>query len=107
MAMLGKNSVVGTIFKLNINMDPIDGKHMDDVDWEAKVYVSGSKSLTVKKNEATRIDKDNYIISVDSSQLGAGKYNLELTVRMDDSEVKGGKRVEVRSAFTGVTIDAK
>lgn len=36
MAGLGANSVKGTVFKLNVNMDPIDNNHMEDVDWEAK-----------------------------------------------------------------------
>lgn len=31
MAGLGANSVKGTVFKLNVNMDPIDNNHMEVV----------------------------------------------------------------------------
>lgn len=108
MAGLGANSVKGTIFKLNVNMDPIDNNHMEDVDWEAKVFTeNGSKFQIIRKADARKVDADNYIIAVDSGIVGPGKYYLTLTANIADADVEGGVRPEIRTGFTGVTIDAR
>lgn len=108
MADLGKNSVRGTMFKLNINMTPIDGHTMAEVEWDAEVFTElGHKSQTVKKADAFKIDDDNYIIPVDSSICGAGRYYVTLTAKIPDTAFDSGFRTERRTMFTGVTIDAR
>lgn len=107
MAIIGENSVKGTEFKLNINMTPIGGYSLDNVDWQAEVFTeNGHKKITVGKNEAVKVDKDNYIIMVDSSILGAGKYYVTLTALIPDTDFPDRLRTEKRTAFTGVTIDS-
>lgn len=100
------DSVKGTIFKLIVHMEPIDGHSLEDVQWEAEVYATGGfgKRIVVKKEEAHRIDKDNYIIVVDSSVGGAGHYYLILTAYINDAECPNGIRVERGACDTGVVI---
>ena len=108
MVELGANSVKGTEFKVNINMTPIDGFHMADVGWEAMVFTETShKNITIKKDEAIKVDEDNYIIKVDSAILGAGKYYVTLTAYLPDADFDDGLRTERRTMFIGVKIDAR
>ena len=92
----------GTEFKVNINMTPIDGFHMADVGWEAMVFTE-----TSQKDEAIKVDEDNYIIKVDSAILGAGKYYVTLTAYIPDADFDDGLRTERRTMFIGVKIDAR
>lgn len=102
------HSAKGTEFKLNINMTPVDGQNMASVDWEALVFTeTGHKSVTIKKADAIRVDDDNYIIRVDSSVCGAGKYYVTLTAYIPDSDFPDGFRTEKKTVFTGVTITAR
>lgn len=108
MANLGENSVKGTEFKLIVSMVPIDGHKLADVEWEALIFTeSGIKSLTVRKTDAKRVDDDNYTVIVDSTICGAGKYYMTLTAYIPDTDFPNGFRTEKRTAFTGVTIDAR
>lgn len=104
---IGRNSVKGTIFKLNINLTPIDGFHLEDLEFTAEVFTDSSRKLVVIKKEAAfKVDEDNYILCVDSSDCGSGRYYVRLTVEVPDSQVVGGKRIERATMFSGVTIDA-
>lgn len=108
MAALGENSVKGTEFKLNINMTPADGHTLDSVEWHAEVFTdSGHKRMTIEKKDAIRVDKDNYIIRVDSAICGAGRYYVTLTAYIPDMDFQDGLRTEKRTTFSGVTIDAR
>lgn len=108
MTDIGLNSVKGTEFKLNVNMTPIDGHHMADVGWEAMVFTETSyRSITISKNDAIKVDEDNYIIKVDSAVCGAGRYFVTLTAYIPDQDFEDGLRTEKRTMFTGVTIDAR
>lgn len=103
---MGSESVKGTIFKLIVHMEPLDSYHLEDVEWEAEVFVEGGlgKHITVKKKEAVKADEDNYIITVDSDICGAGEYSLILTAYFPDADCPNGIRVERASCRTGVKI---
>lgn len=105
---LGQNSVKGTEVKLNINMEKIDGYGLDTVDFFVEVFTeTGFKSVRIDKRDAIRVDEDNYIIRVDTAELGAGRYWIRLTALLPDSDFPDGYRTEKRTAFSGVTIDAQ
>lgn len=105
---LGQNSVKGTKFKLNINMSPIDGYHLADVEWNALIFTEqGLKSLAVDKKEAIYIDDDNYVVCVDTSLVGAGEYYVTLTAYIPDTDFDDGIRPEKRTRYTRVTIDPR
>ena len=100
-------SVKGTVFKLNVHMEPIDGFHLADVDWEAEVEnPTFRRKHTIKKSESFKVDDDNAIIVVDSSLLGAGLYDLTLTAWIPDQHCEGGRRKERATVSTGVRIIA-
>lgn len=104
--MTTKDSLKGTTFKLNVHMEPMDNFHMEDVEWEAEVYVEGSygRRIKVKKEDAVMVDRDNYIIVVDSGIGGSGEYVLDLTAYIPDSDCPNGIRIEKASANTDVNI---
>lgn len=105
---MDQNSVVGTRFKVNVNMQPVDGYNLGNVDWEVKVFVdSNNKSLILKKDQCKRIDDDNYYIPIDSSILGPGRYYVTLTVNLPDGDFSDGVRIEKVTAYTGVTINQR
>ena len=105
---MGENSVKGTEFKVNVNMTPIDGYHLADVEWEALVFAKTSyKTLTIPKKDAIMVDEDNYIICVDSNICGAGTYYVTLTAFIPDTDFADGYRTEKRTALAGVTVDAR
>lgn len=103
---MSNNSVRGTIFKLNLHMEPMDGVHLADIDWEVDAYADGAfnKRITIKKQNARKVDEDNYIIAVDSAVGGAGEYSLTLTAYFPDGDCPNGIRVERASTKTGVKI---
>lgn len=104
----GQNSGKRTKFKLNAWMEPIDGFHLSDVDFEVEVFVENSpKLIRFHKSEAIKIDEDNYKVMVDSSVCGAGRYWMTIIAYIPDPDFKDGIRDEARTTFTGVTIDAR
>lgn len=108
MATLKGNSVKGTMFKVNLNMEPIDGYRLANVDWSVKVFVEGKPNhIDYEKKDCVYVDDNNYLIPIDSSELGAGSYWMTLTASIPDNDFKGGIRIERRTGFTGVTIDAR
>lgn len=100
------NSIRGTIFKLYVHMEPIDNYHLEDVEWEAEVYAEGGfgKRIKFKKEDAVKVDEDNYMVVVDSAIGGAGEYKLILTSYIPDADCPNGIRVEKTRCETDVKI---
>lgn len=99
---------MGTGIKININMTPIGGFHLSNVDWKATVSSStGFRTVTVDKQDAVRVDDDNYVICVDTAAVGSGKYYITLIVDLPDADFKGGLRREIKTVFTGIKINAR
>ncbi len=99
-------STLGTVLKINIHMEELDGYHLADVDFHVKVSsVRTKKYVTIQKSSAIRIDDDNYIVVVDSLSLGLGRYYLTLYAQIPDIDVDGGLRLEVKTVDTGITIN--
>mgnify|MGYP006874635862 CR=1 FL=1 len=99
------NSGKGTRFKLNVNMTPIEGYSLADLEWEVHVFTEPKgKVLTVKKAQAKQVDNNNFIICVDSAICGAGLYYITLIVKIRDSDFSDGWRIEQKTICTGVNI---
>jgi hypothetical protein len=110
MAIADNNSVAGTEVKVNLSMTPIDGNTLESVEWEAVVFLENSmtgKTLVIKKANAKKVDADNYIIPIDSSILGAGRYYITLVAKIPDADFPDGIRTEKKTVYTGVTINAR
>lgn len=96
--------VSGTQLKLNINVSPLGELHMSDYDFECKFFVFQKKSITVKKEEMTRVDDDNYLALVDTNTLGIGNLHITLIAEIPDSDFGGKLRKEVVCVPTNINI---
>lgn len=105
-------SALGTEYKINVHMKPIDRLHManDNVDFECMLYVVTSKGVTFKKGDEAvkKIDDDNYKIIVSSEQamkIGRGTVKMRFTAHIEDADFHDLRRTEiVDNICTGVVI---
>lgn len=98
-------SSIGTEFKINVHVEPIDGLHMDDYGFTCRFYVMYTgKYVEVAKEQMIRIDPDNYMAVVDSRRLGKGSVTLRITALIPDPDFPDLLRTEVEAVPTGITI---
>mgnify|MGYP006967262175 CR=1 FL=1 len=97
-------SALGTEFKINVHVEPIDGMHMSGYDFECEFYCYRNKTIKVSKRDMVMVDEDNYVALVDSAKIGAGKVNLLFTAYIPDDDFSDMLRTEVAYVETGITI---
>ena len=103
-------SALGTEYKINVHVEPIDGSTMDDFDFECILYVYSNRGVTFKKGDEAvkRADENNYIICVssqDAIKIGQGTVKMKFTAHIEDSDFPDYKRTEiVDNICTGVMI---
>lgn len=95
---------LGTELKLNIHIEPIGSTTMDDYDFSVEVYCSVKRIVTVLKKDAIRIDENNYVILVDTTETGAGDLKCRVTAYIPDEDFADGLRTEVVGFDTGINI---
>lgn len=98
------NIFIGTELKLNINIEPMGEFTMDDYDWSVDVYCSTKRVVTIAKGDAIRIDENNYVLLVDTEELGAGELKCKITAHIPDGDFEDRSRTEVQAIATGITI---
>lgn len=95
----------GTEIKLSVSIDPIDGKTMDDYNFEIELYVSGGNAVKKTKDECIRIDANNYVVTLDTNELNkVGKLILKITAYIPDDDFDDNLRTEISCIDTGVMI---
>lgn len=97
-------SVLGTELKINVHVEPIDGYHMSDYDFECVFFVYKNRPLVVKKNEMTKVDDDNYIAKVDTEKVGVGSLKMKFIAEIPDSDMNDGLRKEVELVDLNIPI---
>ena len=97
-------SALGTELKINVHVDPIDGMHMSDYDFECVFFVYKNRPLVIKKNEMTKVDEDNYIAKVESAKVGEGNLMMKFTADIPDSDMNDGLRKEVELVNLNIPI---
>ena len=103
-------SALGTEYKINIHVEPVDGSTMDDFDFECILYVYSNRGVTFKKGDEAvkRVDENNYIICVNSQdavKIGRGTVKMKFTAHIEDADFPDLKRTEiVDNICTGVVI---
>lgn len=95
---------LGTELKLNVNIEPMGELTMEDYDWLVEVYCSAQRVVTVEKKEAIKVDSNNYVILVDSAELGAGDIKCKVTAYMPDFDFSDNYRTEVLIMDTGLNV---
>lgn len=99
-------SALGTEFKLNVHLEPLDGLHMSDYDFEVALYVYTNRKVVFQKSKLKKVDDDNYLLMVDTAdalRIGRGRINAEITAYIPDSDFSDGLRTEKLVLCTDVT----
>lgn len=97
-------SSLGTEFKINVHVEPIDGLHMSDYDFTCRFYIYTNRNVEISKSEMIRVDDDNYIACIDSSKLGVGTIMMRITAQIPDADFPDGLRTEIETISTGLVI---
>lgn len=100
-------SVLGTEFKLNIHLEPIDGLSMQDYDFDAEIYTNADRRIVIPKSRMRMIDKDNYLCVIESAnavRIGRGLVMVDITAHIPDSDFSDGLRTERITLCSGVKI---
>lgn len=100
-------SALGTELKINVHVEPIDGLHMSDYEFECAFYVYTNKKIVISKSEMKKVDNDNYIAFIDSANaliVGRGTINMEITAYIPDNDFNDRIRTEKAVVCTGVVI---
>ena len=97
---------LGTELKLNINIEPIDEMTMDDYNFNVELICGLLKktSKVISKDEAKRIDQDNYIVCFSTDDLGVGKLRCRVTAYLPDGDFKDSLRTEITETDTEIEI---
>lgn len=102
--MKEKNIFLGTEFKLNISIAPIESMTMDDYDFSVKVFCLPNAVAAFEKSDAIRVDSNNYILPVNTGLVGTGRIKCEVTAHIPDGDFHDGLRTEVACIDTGIDI---
>lgn len=97
-------SSIGTELKINVHIDRLDGYRMSDIDFSCDFYIYTNRKVTVKKEAMVKVDDENYVACVDSTQLGVGKIMCRVTAHIPDADFEDGFRTEVDTADTNIII---
>lgn len=94
----------GTEIKYNIHIAPMGNLSMDNYDFIVEFFCNPRKVVALHKEHLIRIDEDNYVARVDSSELGIGDVKLKITAYIPDGDFDDGIRTEVALLNTGIVI---
>lgn len=96
--------LVGTKLKLNVHIDPIGELTMKDYNFEVEVFCSSKQPIIIAKEDAIQVDDNNYIVLVDTNEVGAGSLKCKVTAQIPDGDFPDGLRTEVVCIDTGINI---
>lgn len=97
--------IKGTELKFNLNIEPISDTHMADYDFKVVAYCPKSTGrLEVVKDECTKIDDDNYIVPIDTSNIGPGDLILDIYAYLPDEAFEDKLRTEIQRAIQDIRI---
>ena len=88
---------IGSQIKILIAASLPDNLTLFDVDFDVVVYNDDKKDQQkkYKKTECILTDESDYVVLVDSDELGVGTYMVKLTVYIPDTDFPDGRRKEV------------
>lgn len=94
-------NIVGTGLKMNIHIEPIGDLHLSDYDFRCIFHTSSRQyGVTINKSEMQRVDADNYIAAVDTSELVAGTLKVRIYAEIPDDSFVTGIRYEIADFIT-------
>lgn len=108
---MAKRGIVyqGTELKLNVHIEPVGTMSMEEYDFVCTAFCSVNKKVIATKEECIKVDKDNYLLLVDTNLTGCGDLFIKVEAYLpDDAFVQSDNlRTEVDIVDTGLTIVSK
>ncbi len=95
---------LGSKFKLNINMDQIDGFSMEDINFFCTFKSNSENSVTLQKSSMKQIDENNYVAPLNSLELGKGTITIIYEADIPDNDFDDSFRHEVVVIKTDLRI---
>lgn len=92
---INESPFIGTELKLNIHIEPMGQITMDDYDFSVEVWTSMKRIVTINKSQAIRIDDSNYVIIVDTAELGGGEVKAKVIAHIPDFDFPDTTRTEI------------
>ena len=91
------NYTLGSQFKILVDATLPDELTLQDVDFTVTVYNDDQKDQqkVYEKSECILTDDGNYVVLVNSDDLGVGTLMVKLVVMIPDTDFPGGARKEV------------
>lgn len=88
---------IGSQIKILIEASLPDDLRLFDVDFDVVVYNDDKKDKKkdYAKKDCILTDEMDYVVLIDSDELGVGTYMVKLTVYIPDADFPDGKRKEV------------
>ncbi len=88
---------IGSQIKILIAASLTDNLSLFDVDFDVVVYNDDKKDKKkdYAKKDCILTDEMDYVVLIDSDELGVGTYMVKLTVYIPDTDFPDGKRKEV------------
>lgn len=95
---------LGSELKFNVHIEPIGNVSMSDYDFMVELFTGKSRTVTIKKEDALFVDKDNYKVKADTETLGIGRVIALVTCLIPDADFDDGVRTEILRIDTGIDI---
>ena len=89
--------IFGSDVKILVTAELPNELTLKDVDFTVMVYNASDvdKKKTYQKSECMETEHGNYVLMVDSTELGVGTYRCKLTVQIPDTDYQSGYRKEI------------
>ena len=94
----------GTQFKVIATIDEVDGYKLEDLDFDVEVFVSPHRRILISKSEAISVVGTNVKVWVDSAQLGEGRVECNVILRIPDGDSPNQIRQVVKGFRTPYKI---
>lgn len=97
----------GTGYIVEIDIEAINGKTMDDLDFNVEFFISNTRTKAYTKEDMVRvrgITKDRYFVLLDSSVLGIGHLMARTEIKDSVEKWENGVRPIVITKYTGKAV---
>lgn len=96
--------IEGTEIKMNVSIEPIGELTMDSYDFRVSFYCSPTKKVRLTKEDAIRIDENNYLYPLDTGKMGVGHLKLQVEAQLPDGDFPDQLRTEILQITTDINV---
>lgn len=95
---------LGSQIVLNVYIEPIDGVTAKNYDFDVSVYCTPKRAVVNSKEELFTVDDNNYLVLVDTEDIGIGLITCKVEAMLPDERFPNGVRREIKVINTGLNI---